>query len=163
MPPNVHQPTSKATYRYLHLWTDGKVHHSEYCPSWLPSSRLVQLKIIKAHSNGSNMLVKHYQTLLDATCLTHLKKHNQTCWIVLDDVGWSLSLLKLFIQHPKTRYNFVPGTEIQHFWMVLDSFEHSSIQHWWNTVQHHQTMLDNVWPTCLICLNWPLLSWECFL
>ena len=27
---------------------------------------------LNACSNGSNMLVKHYQTLLDATCLTHL-------------------------------------------------------------------------------------------
>ena len=47
--------------------------------------------------------------------------------------------------------------EIQYCWMVLDSFEHSSIQHRSNTIQHHLTMLDNVWPferalTLQICL-----------
>ena len=85
--------------------------------------------------------------------------------MVLDDVGWSLTLFKLFIHHrptflfvwsKKKRHNFVPGTEIQHCWMVLDSFELSSIQHWSITVQHHLTMLDNFWPTCLIRLNEPL-------
>ena len=85
------------------------------------------------------------------------EQHNQTCWIVLDGVGrsdvkWSLTLFKLFIQHhptfpfawSKVRHNFVHGTEIQHCWIMLDSFEHFSIQHNPTLIKYHPTPPNNV-------------------
>ena len=41
-------------------------------------------------------------------------------------------------------------------WIRLNTSASNTIQHWSNTVQHHLTMLDNVWKTCLIHLNEPL-------
>ena len=41
-------------------------------------------------------------------------------------------------------------------WTHLNTPASNTIQHWSNTVQHHPTMLDNVWPPCLIRLNWLL-------
>ena len=84
------------------------------------------------------------------------------CWTMLEEV-WLCSNFfhptssNVFVHVIKIRHNFVPSTEVQHFLITLDSFEHSSIQHWLKIVQLHLTMLDNVWPTCLIRLNGP---WE---
>ena len=82
---------------------DTKIHRS-LAPTrhWDSIYRPVRDGSLKARSNGSNLLVKHYQTFLDATCLTRLNstiKHVGRCWTVLDEVGWSLTLFKLFIQH----------------------------------------------------------------
>ena len=98
-------------------------------------------------SLGPLKWIKHVgQTLLDVTCLTHLNstfKHVGLCVMKFDFVQ---------IFHPtflfawsKISHNFMSGTETQHCWIVLDSFEHSSIQHNQTpSCQHHLTMLDNV-------------------
>ena len=117
---------------------------------------------IKARSNRLNMLLKHYQTLFDATCLTRLNgtiRHVGRCWTMLDK-GW---LFKLFIQHFRSRdqkyaimsclvlkFNIVGWC-----WICLNTPASNTIQHWPYTVQRHLTMLDNVWPTCFILLNGP--------
>ena len=46
---------------------------------------------LKVCSNEANMLVQHHPTLLDATCWPRLNS-------ILDDVGWSLNLLKICVQ-----------------------------------------------------------------
>ena len=116
------------------------------------------------------MLVKHYQTLLDATCLTRLNstvKHVGLCWTIC----WTICWMKFdFVQ------TFHPTSIVQQFrlrdqkyaitsclvlksniigwcWNCLNTPASNTNQHWSNTVQHHQTMLDNVWPTCFIRLN----------
>ena len=38
-------------------------------------------------------------------------------------------------------------------WICVNTPASSTIQHWSNTDQHQLTVLDNVWPTCLICMN----------
>ena len=62
---------------------------------------------IKACLNGCNMLRQHHPTLLATRCCLRLKwntmlGHVGQCWIVLEDVGWSLISVKLFIQHRPT-------------------------------------------------------------
>lgn len=37
-----------------------------------------------------------------------------------------------------------PGAKTQHCLMALDSFEHSRIHHWSNTIQHHPTPSNNI-------------------
>ena len=76
------------------------------------------------------------------------EQHNQTCWTMFDDIGWNLILSKLFILG--TSFNIVA---IGGCWIRLNTPASNTIQHWSNTVQHHQSMLDNVWPTCLIRQN----------
>ena len=79
----------------------------------------------------------------------------------MDDVGWTLTLLELFIQHRPTYFRSHDQKDTIVSYLVLKS----NIVGWrWiclntpasNTVQHHLTMLDNVWATCLIRLNGPL-------
>ncbi len=50
---------------------------------------------VKACSNKANMLVQHHPTLLNATCWPRLNT-------MLDDVGLSLNMLKIFVQHRAT-------------------------------------------------------------
>ena len=71
---------------------------------------------VKACSNEANMLVQHHPTLLDATCWPCL---NTICWIMLEDVGLSLNLLKIFVQHRATLL-------AQQCCTVLASFEQPS-------------------------------------
>ena len=104
--------------------------------------------------------IKHVgQTFSNIVGCNMLEHHNQTYWIVLDGVGWSLTLFKLFIKHcptfsftwTKICHHFMPSTETQHCWMVLDSFEHSSIHlHNPTLIKHRPTSpnnvgMDNVW------------------
>ena len=79
------------------------------------------------------------------------EQHNQTCCIVLDGVKrcWmKFDIVQTFLPHhptfSKIRHNFVPGTEIQHCWMVLDSFEHSSIQHNSTLIKRRPTPSNNI-------------------
>ena len=101
--------------------------------------------------------------------LDPLEQHNQICWIVLDDVWWRLTLLKLFIEHRPTfsfawsKYAIISCLVLKSniigcSWIRLNTPASNTIQHWSNTVQHHLTKLDNVWPTCLIRLNGPLVA-----
>ena len=51
---------------------------------------------------SSDMFYLHHPTLLATTCCLRLNTmlgHVGQCWIMLEDVGWSLISVKLFIQH----------------------------------------------------------------
>ncbi len=63
----------------------------------------------KVCSNKANKLVQHHPSLLDATCWPRLNT-------MLDDVGLSLNLLKIFVQHRATLL-------AQQCCMMLASFE----------------------------------------
>ena len=64
---------------------------------------------LKACSNEANMLVQHHPTLLNATCWPRLNT-------MLDAVGLSFNLLKIFVQHSATLLG-------QQCWPMLASFE----------------------------------------
>ena len=56
-------------------------------------------------SNEANMLFEHHPTLSDATGwprLNTMLDNVGRCWIMLEDVGLSLNLLKIFVQHRVT-------------------------------------------------------------
>ena len=92
------------------------------------------------------MLVKHYPTLSNIVGrnifdpFEHAVQSN-----LLDSVGrcWMKFDSGLF-PRSKACHNFMSGTEIQHSWMVLDSFEHSSIQHNPTLIKHCLTPPNNI-------------------
>ena len=123
----------------------------------------VFLVTLKARSNGSNMLVEHYPTLLGGV--------GRCFWSVLD-----AGVFKR-IQHHPTMLDFSTGTKL---WSIFDQANENVERCWMkslnkvklhptssNTVQHvwwccskvsnvlRPTMFDDVWPTCLIRLNGP--------
>ena len=75
-------------------------------------SRHRQVYKLKARLNGSNMLVKHHPTLLDATCsfrLNTMMEHVRLCWMMLDEVWFCSNFSSNIVQHfswHMRRYSF---------------------------------------------------------
>ena len=63
-------------------------------PLQRPSRQNYKLRPIQ--TKPINMLVQHHPTLLNATCWPRL---NSICWMMLEEVGLSLNLLIIFVQH----------------------------------------------------------------
>ena len=115
---------------------------------------------LKARSNGSNMLVKHCCTQHVWAVWTANQNVVGRCWIKFDSVQTfhptSSNIFVLVIKNmPLISCLFPKSNIVGWCWIRLNSPASNTIQHWSNTVQHHLTMLDNVWPTCLIRLNVP--------
>ena len=140
----------------------GKIRSPDYKFSWPTQSlhnlhKKVKILNVEARSNWSNMLIKHvgqtcWSNIVGCNMFDLFEQLYETCWTVLDRVGWNYTMFKLFIQHCPTfsptwskSWVLVPKSNIVGWcWIRLNVPVSSTIQHWSNTVLHQQTMLDNV-------------------
>ena len=101
----------------------------------------------KARSNGWNMLVKHCWTqhvrpvwiarsnMLDSVAW---------CWTMLDEVWFCSNFSSNIVERSKYAIISCLVLKFQHCWMVLNSLEHSSIQHNPTLIKHRPTPRNNV-------------------
>ena len=98
-------------------------------------------------SNIKHCLRQHVWPVL--TAQSNMLDNAGRCWTMMDEIwlcsNFSSNIVQQFpLAWSKIRHNFVPGTEIQHCWMMLDSFKHSSIQHNPTLIKHRPTLLNVV-------------------
>ena len=142
------------------------------CKYTCTQSFIFKLSQVKAHSKRSNMLVKHRQRLSNIcwtqhfwptrTAQSNMLDSVGRCWPMLDEVwtNFSSNIVQHFCLWDQN-YTIIlclvlKSNIVGWCWIRSNTTASNTIQHWSNTIQHHLTMLDNVWPTCLICLNEPL-------
>ncbi len=91
---------------------------------WYFANKLSKL----ACSNEANILVQHHPTLLVATCWPRLNTMLDGCWIMLEDIGFSLNFPKISVQHRATLLVQQCCTMLASFEQVLMMWKFSQLK-----------------------------------
>ena len=128
-------------------WTTGS-------PSWVFVHWLIYLYNTDLYRvwdelSTSEILYCYFSNTAGHNMFDPFEQHNQTCWIVLDGVGRCWMKFDFVQKYAIILCPVLKSNIVGWCWIYLNTPAFNTIQHWSNTVQHHPTRLDNVWPTCL--------------
>ena len=140
------------------------------CRSYVKSDVLkLLLKSVQTNQTCWSNIIQQ-SNIVGPNMFDPFEQHNEACWIMLDGVErcwmkfyfvqkFSSNIVQHFRSHGQNYaiilYLVLKSNIVGWCWIRLNTPASNTIQHWSNTVQHHLTMLNNVWPTCLIRLNGP--------